>query len=95
LPRATGTLGLVEVSSQSWPEQFNKPNTRQGRVSLALNINKRGEVKHMEVIALHAKQGKVSTLAVKRLVRQLKFRPKLKQGISVDSLVVREYNFRY
>ncbi len=85
----------LPLSPQAWPEQFNKPDTRQGRVSLALNINKQGEVKHMEVIALHAKQGKVSTLAVKRLVRQLKFRPKLKQGISVDSLVVREYNFRY
>jgi len=85
----------LPLSPQSWPEAFNKPNIRRGRVSLALNINKRGEVKHMEVIALQAEQGKVSTLAVKRLVRQLKFRPKLKQGISVDSLVVREYNFRY
>jgi len=85
----------LPLSPQSWPEVFNKPNIRRGRVSLALNINKRGEVKHMEVIALQAEQGKVSTLAVKRLVRQLKFRPKLKQGISVDSLVVREYNFRY
>jgi len=85
----------LPLNPQSWPEVFNKPNIRRGRVSLALNINKRGEVKHMEVIALQAEQGKVSTLAVKRLVRQLKFRPKLKQGISVDSLVVREYNFRY
>jgi len=85
----------LPLSPQSWPEEFNKPNIRRGRVSLALNINKRGEVKHMEVIALQAKQGHVSTLAVKRLVGQLKFRPKLKQGISVDTLVVREYNFRY
>lgn len=85
----------LPLGSHFWPDEFNKPNVRRGRVSLALKINKRGEVKKMEVIALLAQQGKASSLAVKRLVRQLKFRPKLKQGISVDTLVVREYNFRY
>ena len=85
----------LPLSSPSSPDEFNKPNVHRGRVSLAFNINKQGDVRKMEVIALHAQQGKASSLAVKRLVQQLKFRPKLEQGISVDTRVVREYNFRY
>lgn len=78
------------------PGREFSPWQPRGRANVSFKVSRYGRAKNIRVLELQPEDSRGARLAVIRLLRDMRFRPRVEQRVAVDTEeVVREYYFDY
>ncbi|TQV66999.1 hypothetical protein FKG94_26385 [Exilibacterium tricleocarpae] len=70
--------------------------TPRGHATMSFTVSRYGRAKNIEVLELNPQDSAGARIAIVKMLRQLRFRPRMEAGVTVGTeRVVREYHFDY
>ena len=78
------------------PGREFSPGQPRGRANVSFKVSRYGRAKNIRVLEIQPEDSRGARLAVIRLLRDMRFRPRIEGGVATDTEeVVREYYFDY